>query len=76
LFGVTTAIAHRKCISRRTNLIWLMTLYHKNEAAKLTTAEKKALQNAIENELKAGRTRKSKCDEIAEDSVMAERDVF
>ena len=33
--------------------IWLMTLYGKNEAADLTTGEKKALKAAIEAECKA-----------------------
>jgi hypothetical protein len=33
--------------------IWLMTLYGKNEAADLTTGEKKALRSAIEGECKA-----------------------
>jgi hypothetical protein len=33
--------------------IWLMTLYGKDEAADLTAAQKKALRDAIENELKA-----------------------
>jgi len=33
--------------------IWLMTLYDKNEAADLTSKEKKALKASIENELTA-----------------------
>ncbi len=38
--------------------IWLMTLYDKNEAADLTPAERKALKNAIEGELKARAARR------------------
>ncbi len=39
--------------------IWLMTVYDKNEAADLTTAEKKALKGAIEGELKARAARRA-----------------
>jgi hypothetical protein len=35
--------------------LWLMTLYGKNEAADLTSKEKKALKTAIESELQARR---------------------
>jgi hypothetical protein len=40
--------------------IWLMTLYDKDEASDLTTKEKKALKAAIENELAARATRRTK----------------
>jgi|SRR5580658_301900 hypothetical protein len=40
--------------------IWLMTLYDKNEATDLTSAEKKALKGAIEGELKARAARRVK----------------
>lgn len=40
--------------------IWLMTLYNKNEADDLTTAEKKALKAAIEVELRARSVRRSR----------------
>jgi hypothetical protein len=39
--------------------IWLMTLYGKNEAADLTTQQKKALRYAVEDELRAREARRS-----------------
>lgn len=38
--------------------IWLITLYHKNEAADLTVNEKKALRNLIQAESKAREARR------------------
>lgn len=40
--------------------IWLMTLYDKSEAADLTKAEKKVLQNAIAAEVRARTAREKK----------------
>jgi mRNA-degrading endonuclease RelE of RelBE toxin-antitoxin system len=40
--------------------IWLMTLYDKSEAADLTKAEKKTLQNAIAAEVRARAARKKR----------------
>lgn len=39
--------------------IWLMTLYGKNEAADVTTQEKKALKNIVESELRAREARRT-----------------
>ena len=39
--------------------IWLMTIYDKNEAADLTSAQKKALKDAIESELRARAARRA-----------------
>jgi len=41
--------------------IWLVTLYHKNEAADLTSREKKALKASIENEVEMRSRAKKTC---------------